>query len=158
MYFQNAQSIARAVNWLTREMEKSRPENSPSTSHTEPENQVTEDSLWSSHDQHVRSQVYDEDSAGGTPIELRQYLNRPVLSRETNAFKAWEVMKLEYPNLYLQARRYLPAVSTSVPSERLFSVVKLVRTDIRSRLSSEHSSQLTLLGSLSEVMWDKYSA
>jgi len=114
------------------------------------------DDLWSIHDHAAAAQVviHSEDTAGGLPVELRQYLNRPVIDRRMNPFKAWENMKGEYPHLYKLARKYLPGIAVSVPTERLFSQARHIMTDYRSRLTPEHLKILLFASSVSTSVWE----
>ncbi|KAK3930257.1 Zinc finger BED domain-containing protein 4 [Frankliniella fusca] len=108
------------------------------------------ESIWSEFDQRVRDSAVDasQDAAGGLPIEFRQYLNRPACSRKENIFVLWGQLKAEYPHVYKVAMRFVPALGTSVPSERLFSHAGLISTKLRNRLSGNHLDQLVFLRSL----------
>lgn len=90
---------------------------------------------------------------GGIPLELRQYLNRPVVSRQTDPFEAWDALKSEYPHVYEVALDYLPTLTTSVPSERLFSEAGLIATEMQNRLTGRHLSQLLFLALIDETQW-----
>ncbi|CAG5093409.1 Protein of unknown function [Cotesia congregata] len=70
----------------------------------------------------------DTDEAGGLPIQLRQYLTRLSVNRKhnPNPFVVWELMKHEYPYLWNVTKKFLPIVTTSVPSGRLFSHAGLI--------------------------------
>lgn len=102
----------------------------------------TADDPWSAIDSKVRQSnaAADRDRAGGMPIELRQYLNRPPVDRKTNPnpLKSWQTLKGEYPHVWEVARRLLSITATSVPCERLFSHAGLITTQltVRSRLSA----------------------
>ncbi|XP_076545901.1 uncharacterized protein LOC143305601 [Osmia lignaria lignaria] len=74
-------------------------------------------------------------------LELRQYINLPVISRYENSLKHWEIVKSAYPSLCKLAMKYLSVVATSVPSERLFSRARTIKAENRSRLSGEHLNQ-----------------
>jgi len=118
--------------------------------------ETASDDIWSLHDEAAASQSvhHAEDVAGGFAVELRQYVNRPVLDRNSNPFEAWVTLKTEYPHLYTLSLKYLPTICTSVPAERLFSVAKLIWNDLRSRLTSGHLNMLLFLTSVSESAWD----
>ncbi|KAK3921574.1 Zinc finger BED domain-containing protein 4 [Frankliniella fusca] len=112
-------------------------------------NPTPEDSIWSGFDQRVRDSLVDaSQDVAGLPIEFRQYLNRPVCNRRENPLVVWENLKGEYPHVYKVAMKFLPALSTSVPSERLFSHAGLINTKLRNRLSGHHLDQLVFLRSL----------
>ena len=156
-YFQSAFAVSQAVSFISNEMMENLAKAAKSNvCVSEKESiDVTVDSLWALHDEHIKlqQQTHSEDIAGGISVELRQYLNRPVLSMKVNPFQTWDAMKSEYPNLYKQAMKYLPVTATSVPSERLFPKAKLVLTNLRSRLTPEHFSQLLFLSSVSSKLW-----
>lgn len=157
IYFQSSLAASQAITFIASEMKKDIQIEKEVHKETiaSSDIKISSDSLWSFHDEHVKTQqnYHTEDFSGSLPIELRQYLNRPILSRGTNIFDAWETMKTEYPMLYKQAMYYLPLIATSVPSERLFSEAQLVLSDLRSRLTPTHFSQLLFLASISAKLW-----
>lgn len=157
IYFQSALATSRAINFISGEMKKDFEKNAATSPTPEAKpDEASSDSIWAFHDEFVKTkqQGHSDKSSGGVPIELDQYLKRPILSMDKNPFEAWELMKSEFPNLYQQAMRYLPVTATSVPSERLFSEAKLVLSDLRSRLTPEHFSQLLFLASISPNLWN----
>ncbi|KAK3932992.1 E3 SUMO-protein ligase ZBED1 [Frankliniella fusca] len=115
------------------------------------------DDPWSVIDEKVRlsNAVADRDRAGGLPIELRQYLNRPPMDRKSNQnpLKAWKSISGEYPHVWKIAQRILSITATSVPCERLFSHAGIIGNQLRTRLSGEHLDMLVFLRSFSESQW-----
>lgn len=112
------------------------------------------DDLWGPHDSLVVTQGADKDESGGMPVELRQYLNRPVCARSSDPLLEWETCKTLYPHVNEVAREYLGGIlATSVPCERLFSKTGLIITRRRNRLTSEHLNQQLFLQNLSESDW-----
>lgn len=113
-----------------------------------------ESSIWEYHDEIVAKNIdsinNDRESLN---LELRQYLNQPVISRHENPLRHWKSIKSAYPSLYKLAMKYLSIVATSVPSERLFSRAGAIKAENRSRLSGEHLNQLLFLGCLSREDW-----
>ncbi|KAK3911435.1 Zinc finger BED domain-containing protein 4 [Frankliniella fusca] len=116
------------------------------------------ESIWSEFDQRVRDSAVDasQDAAGGLPIEFRQYLNRPACSRKENIFVLWGQLKAEYPHVYKVAMRFVPALGTSVPSERLFSHAGLISTKLRNRLSGNHFGPAGILKELRQQVFHGY--
>jgi len=113
-----------------------------------------ESSIWEYHDEMVTKNIDSiSNDKEGVNLELRQYLNQPVISRYENPLKHWNTVKSAYPSLYKLAMKYLSVVATSVPSERLFSRAGAIKVDNRSRLSGEHLNQLLFLGCLSREDW-----
>ncbi|KYQ55156.1 Zinc finger BED domain-containing protein 4, partial [Trachymyrmex zeteki] len=89
-------------------------------------------------------------------VELRQFLNRSIIQRTDDPLTYWYQAKMEYPNLYEIAIKYLSIVGTSVPSERLFSKAGNILIEKRSRLSGTRLSKLIFLSSLDEIYWQKF--
>ena len=57
----------------------------------------------------------------------------------------WKDNSDKYSRLSVFARRYLAVLSTSVPSERIFSAAGLIVTKLRNRLSSSCIDQIIFL-------------
>ncbi|XP_043468397.1 uncharacterized protein LOC122502421 [Leptopilina heterotoma] len=155
LHFQNAVSAATAVGAINTILKNRTKEVAQDCLRDENLNNNDVNSIWSYHDQLQSQQLTnaDSDSAGGIAIEIRQYLNRPVCSRNTNPFEEWITMKPTYPHLYEVAMEYLPILATSVPSERLFSKAGQIITKRRNRLSGQHLNQLIFLLSINFEMW-----
>lgn len=112
------------------------------------------ESIWEYHDEMVAKNIdLINNDKEGLNLELRQYLNQPVIPRYENPLKHWQTIKLAYPSLYNLAMKYLGVVATSVPSERLFSKAGAIKVENRSRISGEHLNQLLFLGCLSREDW-----
>ncbi|CAG5090634.1 Protein of unknown function [Cotesia congregata] len=97
----------------------------------------------------------DNDEAGGVSIELRQFLNRPLVDRNStqDPLLVWKSIENEYPQVSTIAKRYLSIVASSTPCERLFSHTGLIANQIRSRLTPEHLNMLLFLKSVPESLW-----
>lgn len=160
-YFNDALALSRALNRISYEMKQLiRTEANAAaafvvqieTDHTEAQKNPKD--LWDVHKTRmVRSiAALADEIPEGYPVELRQYLNKPITSITTNPLEAWESMNGEFPHLYQIARQ--PIIATSVLAERLFSEAGLIATDKRNRLTPEHLSQLIFLASVSENVWN----
>lgn len=114
---------------------------------------TTNPGLWAFHDSLVATSIPPRDDPGGIDVELRQYLNQLVISRNTNPFQYWQTLKHAYPILFRIAMTYLSVVATSVPSECLFSKAGIIKSDLRNRLTGEKLNALLFLGSLSKEDW-----
>ena len=116
-----------------------------------------ENDLWSYHENLVSQiQVAAEDGrdADEMPTELRYYLNHPLTKLKENPMHFWTKQYTSlYPTLTNIAKKYLPEVATSVPSERLFSRAGNILTGNRSRISPAHLQELLFLNSLSLKEW-----
>lgn len=116
------------------------------------------DDFWNIHDELVtNSTIRCSDESGGVPVELRQFLNQPVIQRTNDPLAYWHQMNTVYPDLYKIAIKYLSIVGTSVPSERLFSKAGNILTEKRSRLmNSKRLSKLIFLSSLDKIHWQEF--
>lgn len=161
-YFNDRVAVSSALNRISHEMKQiirtEVNEAVASVAQIETEDAATEENLedlWQIHKANMMRSVAvsADETSEGHPVELRQYLNKPITAITTNPLETWENMKAEFPHLYIIARRYLSIIATSVPAERLFSEAGLIVTDKRSRLTGEHLSQLIFLSSVSENFW-----
>lgn len=117
-----------------------------------------EDSFWSSLDRELAEQsarLAGQDVAGGLPVQLRQYLDSPLVPRSTtpNPLEPWEAVKGEYKFLYPLAQEYLSILATSLSCERLFSHAGQISSDLRTRLSGRHLDMLVFLRSCERSLW-----
>ncbi|CAH1114768.1 unnamed protein product [Psylliodes chrysocephalus] len=86
----------------------------------------------------------------GTPtssaiIEVREYLEKPPISRSENPIEYWKNYQCNY--LKQIAFKYLAVPATSVPSERVFSKAGLVMTDRRNRIKPKNLDCLIFMKS-----------
>ena len=72
----------------------------------------------------------------------------PVVDLKTHPMKSWESIKALYPSLYPMAKKYLAAVATSVPAERLFSKAGFVVNLRRNRSVAKRPSKILFLNCL----------
>lgn len=84
------------------------------------------------------------DPINNMPVELQRYLQEPIINRMRDPVDYWRKFNSE-SKLTKLALKYLCAMASSVPTERLFSVAGNVMTPLRSTLTPEHLSQLTFL-------------
>lgn len=87
------------------------------------------------------------------PADLKHYLNQPLLDRKADPINYWFQYETIYPNLSTIAKKYLAIVTTSVPTERVFSKAGNILSEHRNRLIPEHLQQLWFLNSLSMKEW-----
>lgn len=128
---------------------------SPPTRAMEDENnsQIANDSVWSFHDKLVSENQTVPSDCHDLTLELRQYINQPVISRSENPIEYWDKLKVAYPTLHSCALKYLSIVATSVPSERLFSKADAIKAERRSRLTGDRLNMLVFLSSLNKEYW-----
>ena len=89
-------------------------------------------------------------SSSSSADEVECFLSEPLVDYKIdNPFKWWDENKGSFPILAQIARRFLSAIATSVPSERLFSQAGLVYEEHRNRILPEN---VEILLSLSTVV------
>lgn len=101
--------------------------------------------LWSFHDELV---TMSKEEPKEQRINVKQFLNQPVINRHENPLQYWKKLKSAYPLVYNLDTKYLSIVATSVPSERLFSKAGAHITQSRNRISPKRLSSLLFLNSL----------
>ncbi|XP_066587634.1 E3 SUMO-protein ligase ZBED1-like [Prorops nasuta] len=110
--------------------------------------------FWSYHETLV-SRIRSEEPLNVQENEisdmLRYYLIQPPVKMDTDPINFWQ--KNDTPLAKL-GKKYLAAIATSVPCERLFSKAGQIMTEARNRLSGDHLQQLLFLGSLSKEEWN----
>jgi len=85
--------------------------------------------------------------------EITMYLSTPVSPLKTDPLITWEELKPMYPLIHKLATKYLSDVSTSVPSERLFSCASNTISKTRNRLCGKSASKLIFLNNLADQFW-----
>ncbi|XP_018401732.1 PREDICTED: zinc finger BED domain-containing protein 4-like, partial [Cyphomyrmex costatus] len=123
LHFRNPLSVSITIEKISKLMKV---KDNVAANTTKPRNRLApvvndDNTIWNIHDELASSIITDFDEPGGVPVELRQFLNRPIIQRTDDPLTHWYQVKAEYPKLYKIAIKYLTIVATSVPSERLFS-------------------------------------
>lgn len=113
----------------------------------------TGQSIWEFHDNLIANNMQSNSDPSELHLELRQYLNQPVIPRQANPIEYWYSVKNAFPTLYVLAVKHLNIVASSVSSERLFSKARALKTERRNRLSGKRLNMLLFLGSLPEKDW-----
>ncbi|XP_011860347.1 PREDICTED: zinc finger BED domain-containing protein 4-like [Vollenhovia emeryi] len=162
LHFQQNERVAcaQSVNFIAkcmREIDRTNTSNDNAII-TEPnvEKLETSNNLWMYHKDLVKGQIANDEERNQNemPTNLRHYLNQPLAQLEENPMFYWSKQyKMMYPTLSEVAKKYLPVVATSVPSERLFSRAGNILTEDRNRLSPDHLQQLLFLNSLTAEEW-----
>lgn len=155
IHFNQPIAVSSAISYINTLMQDATNTNQNSTcTKTTPIMKCNETgTLWNFHDNLVASSTLTRDEPGGINVELRQYLNQPVIPRHNDPLKYWQTLKHAYPMLFNIAIKYLAVTATSVPSERLFSKAGIIKSDIRNRLTPNRLNMLLFLGSLNREDW-----
>ena len=109
----------------------------------------TTSTLWNCFDDMVEEEATTVTSSTSTLTindsvneEVSDFLQEPLLNRCDDPAIWWKHNKIRYQALSNVAQIYLAPPSTSVPSERLFSVAGDVISEHRARLNSENAEKL----------------
>jgi len=84
--------------------------------------------------------------SSGLCLEIKSYINSSVISFKDDPIEYWQLQSNQF--LKQIALKHLSIVSTSVPSERLFSKAGLIMTETRNRLLGKRLYKLLFLSSL----------
>lgn len=152
-------ACAYAQNKLTRIINEtiiSSLENSDaSATMVETDNNTTQETCFWSYDERLanisKKKFIEKQDNSQTADDLRYYLNQTVISINEYPIKYWTLHSESI--LSNIAKKYLAIISTSVPSERLFSKAGNSLTEARNRLSVKHLQQLLFLGSVDIEDW-----
>ena len=157
LYFSDKLACANAVNKITVTINHDILETSKASCENNNPNKnqsVETNDFWVHHHnlvQESNSNKVKQQNPKEMPEEFRYYLNQQVINRNEDLIMFWR----QFPDSELSkiAIRYLTVISTSVPSERLFSRAALILTEKRNRLSPKHFQELIFLSSLSLDDW-----
>ncbi|XP_053170463.1 zinc finger BED domain-containing protein 4-like [Scomber japonicus] len=99
---------------------------------------------------------HTDDLLASSCIEDELHLKEPIIDRrEGDPLQWWRQNEGRFKLLAKQARKFLCAPPSSVPSERVFSEVATIYERKRSRLTGEHAKQLCFLHhNLVLLNWD----
>lgn len=148
IHFQDALACSHIINFLKSEVTALNAEVLAGSSESDSGNEEIYFDVWAHHKRLAHSKRSKD---GDTKInEVSQYMQNPVCNLSENILQVWEDMKPIYPALYRIAQKYLCAVGTSVPSERLFSKAGATASKTRNRLTGSRLSKLLFLNSLQE--------
>lgn len=155
--FSDSNAITKVRDGLQSEMsalfEKSRLEEMETKSQEQDINTTTDDievdSIWQSFDAKISKTT---STVAASIIECRQYSEEANINRKGDPLKWWKTREPVYPYLSRLARKYLCAVATSVPSERVFSKAGLIISDRRSRLKPKNAEKIIFLNANFEFL------
>ncbi|CAF1061480.1 unnamed protein product, partial [Brachionus calyciflorus] len=95
------------------------------------------DSFVSKETSLIQSILIQNDMLVCNQTELEKYFSIPLISQNVDPIEWWSSNIKDFPKLSKIAMDYLPAVPTSVLSERYFSTAGITVTKLRNRLSPE---------------------
>lgn len=102
-------------------------------------------SIWASFDRTVAAARPVGTPTSRALVELRRYVEEPVLPRNCDPLLWWRENQHMYPNLASIVPEKFCIPATSVPCERLFSKAGYLLQDRRTRLSTEKVSQIMFI-------------
>ncbi|XP_058820560.1 uncharacterized protein LOC131690025 [Topomyia yanbarensis] len=166
VHFQKALAVSKGISLMEKvivnELRKEAPESN--AAHVSSTAIVTRESnskrnLWNFHDtlvNQVATAYSTDDYVNVARQEIKAFYSRTVMPRKTNPLAVWNnELRHLFPNLFKLAKIYIPAIATSTPSERLFSLAGRIMDDDGCRLSNEHLSQRIFLASCDSAIWDE---
>ncbi|XP_068244012.1 zinc finger BED domain-containing protein 4-like [Palaemon carinicauda] len=107
------------------------------------EEQAKRGSLWQCFDAKVETTMKSQRLTSiGPHIELRRYLEEPIIPRDEDPLKWWKMHSVLFPKLHALAKKFLCIPATSVPSERLFSKAGELISHRRSALSDKNINMI----------------
>ncbi|XP_039630884.1 E3 SUMO-protein ligase ZBED1-like [Polypterus senegalus] len=101
--------------------------------------------VWSYFHEKVAGTVEARNPTSDAVMEVRAYLEEPLLPTHEDPLKWWECRAPVYPRLSKLMAKKLCVVATSVPSERIFSKTGQIISERRSRLKPKWSELLSSL-------------
>ncbi|XP_076118622.1 E3 SUMO-protein ligase ZBED1-like [Alosa pseudoharengus] len=87
--------------------------------------------VWSFFDQRATGDIERRNPTADAMLEIRSYLEEPLIPRSTDPLSWWETKASVYPRLTKVMTGRLCIVATSVPSERIFSKAGQIITERR---------------------------
>nr|XP_055038135.1 E3 SUMO-protein ligase ZBED1-like [Misgurnus anguillicaudatus]XP_055056889.1 E3 SUMO-protein ligase ZBED1-like [Misgurnus anguillicaudatus] len=101
--------------------------------------------VWSYFHEQVAGTVEARNPTADAVMEVRAYLEEPLLATHEDPLKWWESRAPVYPRLSKLMAKKLCVVATSVPSERIFSKTGQIISERRSRLKPKKVRALVFL-------------
>ncbi|XP_077155210.1 E3 SUMO-protein ligase ZBED1-like [Ranitomeya variabilis] len=101
--------------------------------------------VWRVFDERATEDAARRNPSADAMLEVRSYLEEPLIQRAADPLTWWESKASIYPRLVKVMTRRLCIVATSVPSERIFSKAGQIITERRNRISSSKLQHLVFL-------------
>lgn len=158
LHFEDPLACANAVSKIKDMIQKNQQDELYTTTESDSDNSdkisLSDYSLWSDHHKLVQRNWKTNKTDDSLSDELSLYLRAPVSRFNENPLEVWLDYKVQFPQLYNVAFKYLTMVASSVPSERLFSKAAQVITQQRSRLQAKRVNKILFLQGLEKKYWD----
>ncbi|XP_049893767.1 E3 SUMO-protein ligase ZBED1-like [Epinephelus moara] len=106
---------------------------------------AAESIVWSYFHEDVEGTVSARNPTADAVMEVRAYLQEPLVAKNEGPLKWWESRVPVYPRLSKLMAKKLCVVATSVPSERIFSKTGQIISEKRSRLKPAKVRSLVFL-------------
>ncbi|CAH0726847.1 unnamed protein product, partial [Brenthis ino] len=140
------------------EVHKIRGNRSPTVGASPRGEKETTSSSWDRHEDMLLKNMANANEVSGRsfgtiPVELKQYLDQPNISRLSNALKFWTDSRHFTPVLSEIAVKYLISSVTSVASELVAPKINLLVSNNRSSQTAEHIKQRVFSKTLTEKYW-----
>ena len=100
--------------------------------------------VWRLFDERATGDTARRNPSADAMLEVRSYLEEPLIQRAADPLGWWETKASVYPRLVNVMARRLCIVATSVPSERVFSKTGQIITERRNRISPSKLRALSL--------------
>ncbi|KAK1893683.1 Zinc finger BED domain containing protein 1 [Dissostichus eleginoides] len=101
--------------------------------------------VWRLVDARATEDIARRNPSADAMLEVRSYLEEPLIPRTADPLSWWESKPSVYPRLVKVMARQLCIVATSVPSERIFSKTGQIITERRNRINPSKLRHLVFL-------------
>ncbi|KAI4818229.1 hypothetical protein KUCAC02_011581 [Chaenocephalus aceratus] len=110
-----------------------------------PEVEPQMSAVWRLFDARATEDIARRNPSADAMLEVRSYLEEPLIPRTADPVSWWESKASVYPRLVKVMARRLCIVATSVPSERIFSKTGQIITERRNRINPSKLRHLVFL-------------
>lgn len=101
--------------------------------------------VWRLFDERVTGDAARRNPTADAVVEVRSYLEEPIIQRPEDPLSWWQAKALVFPRLVKVMEGRLCIVATSVPSERIFSKTGQILTERRNWISPSKLRHMTFL-------------
>ncbi|KAL7289053.1 hypothetical protein TKK_0017007 [Trichogramma kaykai] len=152
VHFKDGAALVHAINKIRNRIKENASKLSSQTRPNELSTSNSSSYIWKLYDKLVCNS--SNQSKVDWSTELDQFLHLPTIPLNSNIFEYWKNCAQSFPVLSEIALKKHIILSSSVPSERIFSIAGLVKRDNRNRLTGNHLNMLLFLSSLPQEYWE----